>query len=143
MLILISLAAVACAPMSKEAYMEKYAKFMLEVSQNSSSYTESDWAEKDEIFYEYSEIYYQKFQKELTSSDKMTLAKYKVKYSYYKCMSKSEAKVSDLFGAVAGRIESFGNDLLDTFNEATEEDGKLDEYLNVLSDKAAEIMNQF
>lgn len=124
-LLAIAYAMVACAPMTKDDYMAWYSGFITEVSENAASYTENDWLEHDEQFHEYSEVLYQQFQDELTPSDKLTLAGYKVKYSYYRNLCKSgnwlmdAVNSLDVESAVSG-IKSLGNELIDAVNHANE-----------------------
>lgn len=146
-LILIASAIVSCAPLSKDSYMERYAKFMTEVSQNASSYTENDWIKHDKQYYKYSEELYQKFCAELTTSDKLTLAGYKIKYSYYRGLCKSSSWLMDTVNsidvdsAVSG-IKSFGDDIMDIVNYAENEMSKMDGYIDNLSEKIDNIVEQ-
>ena len=41
---------VACAPSTKEEYLEEYKEFIEEVSEKAKTYSETDWAEKTEEF---------------------------------------------------------------------------------------------
>lgn len=145
LLVLISLAMIACAPMTKERYMERYAEFMDEISQNASSYTENDWVKKDKQYQKYSDELYNKFKKELTASDKLTLAGYKIKYTYYRGLSGTSNWLMDVVNgidvdAAVSRIKSCTNELVGVACHADKEVSEIDKSLNNLMDKVDTII---
>ena len=60
---------IACRPFSKESYLEKYDKFITEVSEKGAKYTEKDWKKADAIsLYEFMVNFYRKFCPQLMRS---------------------------------------------------------------------------
>lgn len=106
-----SLAFIACGPVSKEGYMERYADFMNKIVAESSEYTESDWVECDKEFYYLSEELYLKFKPELTNSEKMTLAGYELKYSYYRGLSQSGELLKRVTESFSSTVGDIGNEI--------------------------------
>lgn len=110
---------VACAPMSKENYMEQYADFMTEVSEKASSYTEKEWTKCDEKYKRFSEDLYEKFKSEMTMSEKLMLAGYEVKYQYYRV--KSTVDFDGIVDGVNSFIDSFNEDDVNTLLDMMDE----------------------
>ena len=72
------------SPFSKESYLEDYKEFIEKVSNENDSYSEDDWAETDETFEKYNEEWYNKFEPELSISEKLTITKYNAEYKIYR-----------------------------------------------------------
>ena len=72
------------SPNSKESYLEEYKEFIEKVSDENDSYSEDDWAETDETFEKYNEEWYNKFEPELSFSEKLTITKYNAEYKIYR-----------------------------------------------------------
>ena len=129
-----------CAPMSKDSYMEKYSDFVEEVAQNASDYTEKDWEKKDGNYQKYSDKWYKKFHNEFTASDKLLLTAYKVKYSYYRELSKCGDYVNDIINSIdldssVSTIKSLKEELINGAAQIDNEIGELDESLDELFEK--------
>jgi len=92
-LILVTLTVISCRPFSKESYLEKYGKFMSEVSEKGASYNDKDWEKADEKFNKFNTDWYDHFKEDLTWQEKLTTTKYNLQYTYYKTMPQA----SDLF----------------------------------------------
>lgn len=101
----------SCAPMSKEAYMERYAEFMAEVAEKASSYTESDWVDVDEEFAQFSNEWYTKFEPELTFSEKMKIAGYQGKYYFYRGTSGIGSTINDILNSSGEILEEAGSEV--------------------------------
>lgn len=126
-LLVLMFCVVGCAPTTKEGYMEKYAEFMTEVSNSYSSYTDDDWADIEERFNQFKGEYYDKFKSELSTSEKIKLAAYEVKYAYYKSLDATKdfidttgikTEVEETMQSVKDYIE---NDLENDLNEMKSE----------------------
>ena len=83
---------MACKPLSKEAYLEKYSEFISEVSANYKQYTSDDWAKQSEKFVKFSENWYVLYENELTSSEKLKIAEYEVRWRF--CQGLYEMKTA-------------------------------------------------
>ncbi len=140
LLILVTFLLVACTPTSKEKYMERYAKFMMDIKQNASEYTENEWIKCDEKYRQYSKIWYQKFQPEMTSSDKLILTGYQIKYIYYRNLNKSSDWLKKIIGAID--VDSIIS-TIETFNDEVE-DGitHLDDEITEIEDFGSRIINK-
>lgn len=148
--VLIALMLASCGPMSKESYMEQYAEFMAEISQNASSYTEADWANRSQQYQQYSDVLHRKFQKDLTPSDKLTLLGYKIKYAYYRGVNKTSNELMNLVNSVdvestVDNIQSYGKELMEAVSGSDISDSEvseIEESLNILLDKIDTIVNR-
>lgn len=112
-------ALAACSPMSKEMYMKRYTDFVEEISAKASSYAADDWDKCDKKYNKYSDVWYKKFQTELTASDKLLLAGYKVKYQYYRNICKISDSAMDMV-----------NDFINDTDYSDDEMPKIRELLN-------------
>lgn len=81
---LLTASLIACRPFSKESYLEKYSKFISDVSDKGGQYTDNDWTKADEEYKKFSEDWYDHFKDELTWQEKLTTTKYTVQFSYYR-----------------------------------------------------------
>lgn len=138
--VLVLLFFAGCVPVSKDSYMEKYSDFVEDVGRNASDYTEMDWEEKDEQHHKYSDKWYKKFQNEFTASDKLLLTGYKVKYSYYRELSKCGDYVNDIINSIdldssVSAIKSLKEELMNGIGQMDNETGELDESLDGLFEK--------
>ena len=141
------LAFAACAPMSKESYMDHYSEFMKDVDLNASNYTEKDWAKRDKMYQKYSDEWYRKYQAEFTTSDKIVLTGYKIKYSYYRGRNKFGSWAIDAINSIdlessAETVKSLGDGLIDGVNQISGEISTLDGAVNGLLEKLNEAVNQ-
>lgn len=139
-LFVLALLFAGCAPMSKDSYMEKYSDFVEEVAQNASGYTEKDWEKKDGMYQKYSDTWYKKYQMELTTSEKILLAGYKVKYSYYRELSKCGDYVNDIINFIdsdssVSNIKSLKDEMINGIEQIDKEVGELDEAFDGVLEK--------
>lgn len=74
---------MACHPQSKEKYIQRYDEFIENVSNSYNTFSESDWEKQVQKLELYSKQYYEKFQNELTTSEKIKLSMYPIKFYYY------------------------------------------------------------
>lgn len=88
-------------PWTKEAYLEKYEKFIKEVSTEYKEYDEDDWINKDEKFAKFNGEWYDKFKDEYTWKEEIILTKYSFQYNVYR----ARKDVEDLFNALFGSKE--------------------------------------
>ena len=70
----------SCAPSSKEEYLERYKKFMDEVTENYKTYSPEQWEMANEKFARFNNQWYLKFRPNLTWTEKATIAGYQLKY---------------------------------------------------------------
>jgi hypothetical protein len=80
----LSLFFCSCSPLSKESYLNQYAQFMDEISNNSEKYSDKDWKEADEKFKNFDDVWYKKFKSEMDLGEKLTTSKYNLQYVYYR-----------------------------------------------------------
>lgn len=130
--VLITFFVVACSPMSKESYMERYADFVNEVGQNASNYNEKEWARQDEMCDKYTNEWYEKFEAELTTSEKLRIASYEVKYYYYRGLIKSKNWLENNINSIdlkssISTLKLFGDEFINSIDQLDEEAAKLDE----------------
>lgn len=121
---------VACAPSTKQDYLEEYKAFIEEVSENASSYSESDWADKTSEFEKFSGEWYEKFKDELSLGEQMQLTAYAASFGYHK--SNVDDLVNDIVDDVKEGLNEAGNqvgsmmdEIESGFNQATEDLNKL------------------
>ncbi|NDA62451.1 MAG: hypothetical protein EBX50_10445 [Chitinophagia bacterium] len=77
---------VSCKPYSKEAYLKQYSEFIETISRENDTYTDDDWVRKDKKFKQFNEDWYNEFETEFSFSEKITITKFKAKYSFYRYM---------------------------------------------------------
>lgn len=118
-----------CAPWSKQSYVEKYERFMKEVAENAGDYSEEEWNDREAEFEKYAGEWYDRFESEFSTREKVVLAGYKVKFIYYRSLH--EAK-----GAAEGLWETLNvEELKDRVQYYIEND--MEDDLDELYDKAA------
>ncbi len=71
----------SCTPLNKEDYLERYQRFMDDVSKDYRFFTSEQWQKANEQFELFSNEWYNKYRNQLTLEEKMRLAGYKVKYN--------------------------------------------------------------
>lgn len=76
---------ISCTtPLTKDAYFDKYESFIGQIKEDCKSYDKSAWQEADKKFDTFNNEWYEKFEDELTVSDKATILKYQAKYKYFR-----------------------------------------------------------
>lgn len=74
----------SCSPFSKESYLKSYEAFIEKVSEKGDNYTDEDWKDIDEDYKKFNEEWYNKFKDELSLTEKLTISKYSVQYTFYR-----------------------------------------------------------
>jgi hypothetical protein len=87
---------VACSPMSKESYLEKYNAFLSEVSDNYKTYDDKAWAKQTEKYEKFSGEWYNKFKDEFTMKDQIAIKANQVKWYYYRNLNDATSTVKQL-----------------------------------------------
>jgi len=78
-------AIISCStPLTKDAYLDKYENFIVHIKEDSKSFDENTWQEADKKFDTFNNEWYNKFEGELSISEKATILKYQAKYKYYR-----------------------------------------------------------
>lgn len=86
-LFLLSLTALLftnCSPISKEGYIAEFEEFMDEVAQIYETHLPKEWAEVEKQFSKFAKEYYDKFELELSPSDKLKVLGFQAKFNKYK-----------------------------------------------------------
>jgi hypothetical protein len=107
--IAIALLMTACAPSTKQDYMAEFGEFVETISEQSSEYDADDWVSADAEFDKYVGEWYNRYEPEMSLSDKMQVVAWTTAYNYHKGVSKAGSAIDEL-----------GND----FNEGLKELGK-------------------
>ena len=100
---------VACAPSTKEDYLEQFKEFVTEVGENSSEYSDGQWESK--------QAEYDKFEKELTMEEQMTVGTYIASFNYYKGVSKAGKAFEKLGEQFEETIDNLGKEAEEGINE--------------------------
>jgi hypothetical protein len=87
----------ACAPMSKESYLEKFDDFITDVSENYKSYDEKDWEKVTEKYEKFSGEWYDKFSDQFTLKDQIKIKANQAKWLYYSNLNGVTSTVKQLF----------------------------------------------
>ncbi len=74
---------IGCAPMSKESYMKQFGELVEEASTVYNSCSESEWADIEQKYDKFTGEYYNKFENELSASEKLTIVGYEAKMVGY------------------------------------------------------------
>lgn len=88
----------SCSPMTKESYLDDYKRFINEISNENSNYTEKDWKNADEKYQKFSVEWFEKFEEEILWDEQIVLAKYKVQYKLYRYKGSASEIISNVFG---------------------------------------------
>jgi hypothetical protein len=83
-LLLVIISFSSCSPSSKESYLKRYEAFIEKVSEKGDNYTDEDWKDMDEDYKQLNEEWYNKFKDELSLTEKLTVKKYSVQYTFYR-----------------------------------------------------------
>lgn len=104
--IAIALLMTACVPSTKQDYMAEFSEFIETISEKSSEYNTDDWDDADAEFEKFIGEWYDKYEAEMTLSDKMQIVAWTTAYNYHKGVDKSEDFINEL-----------GNDLNEGLND--------------------------
>jgi len=89
---------VSClAPNSKEAYLEKFGRFVNRVEQNHKKYTDKDWEWADGQFQKYNTEWYLKFKDEYTLQDQLKIKGLIIRFYSYKNNEEINEVLNNLF----------------------------------------------
>ena len=78
---------LSCSPFTKEKYLERYEKFMDEVSQNYSNYSEKQKKDAQNEYNKFNGKWYDKFKEDLSFDEKLKLTGYTIKFNLIKAGS--------------------------------------------------------
>ena len=92
----------SCAPMSKEAYLDDFSDFIKEVAENHESYSAKDWRKASEKYEKFTGDWYDKFEEELSFSEKAKVKAFQAKWLYYSEMEDAVETVGTIIGVVGG-----------------------------------------
>ena len=92
----VTLLLTSCTPQTKEDYLEDYNKFIVDVDNESSIYTEENWKKIKEEYAKFNGEWYEKFEDELTWKEEIIIAKYQFEFNLIKFKNDSES-IGDLF----------------------------------------------
>ena len=90
LILILSIGLTSCAPQSKESYMNDYEEFLTEISEQSQSFTDSDWSEVDKKYEQFTGEWQDKFNDEYTFQEELILSKNDIQYNLLR--AKVEAK---------------------------------------------------
>jgi hypothetical protein len=81
--VILAVAVVSCdTPMSKESYLERYGKFINEVSANYKTYNDKQWHEASDKYKKFSGDWYRKFEDDFTFQEQIKLKAWQVNWNY-------------------------------------------------------------
>ena len=87
---------MACAPMSKESYLEKYEAFISEISEDYQTYDDEMWQKQTELYENFSGKWYDKFKDEFTLKDQIVIKANQAKWYYYRNLESATSTVKQL-----------------------------------------------
>ena len=108
---------VACAPSTKEDYLERFKEFVTEVGENSSEYSDGQWESKQAEYEKFTGEWYDKFEKELTMEEQMTVGTYIASFNYYKGVSKAGKAFEKLGEQFEETIDNLGKEAEEGIND--------------------------
>ena len=71
-------------PVSKEAYLGQFDRFVDNVGESYKGYTDAMWEKKDKQFSKFTDEWYVKFKDELNVKEQITVKKLAIKYALYR-----------------------------------------------------------
>lgn len=106
--IAIALLMTACAPLTKQDYMAEFGEFIETVSVKSSEYNTDDWASADAEFDKFLGEWYDKYEPEMTLSDKMQIVAWTTAYNYHKGVGKTGDAINELENDINEGMKELG-----------------------------------
>lgn len=107
----------SCAPFTKDAYLNRYMKFMEKVSSEYRVYDEKKWAKSDKKFEKLNNKWYERFKDELSVKEKILISGYKIKYSSLKAISsfnkKLQSVIKDDLDIIIEKIDRYVEEIMD------------------------------
>lgn len=108
---------VACAPSTKEDYLEQFKEFVAEVGENSSNYSDAEWESKQAEYEKFTGEWYEKFEKEFTMEEQMTVGTYVAAFNYHKGVSKASKAFEKLGEEFEETVDELGKEAEEGLNE--------------------------
>lgn len=112
---LLFLSVTSCnVPMSKDAYVKGFAKFVDEVEAQGATYTLKDWEKAEDTFEKYTEDYYERFADKLTPEDQKALGRSAAKYAKVRMAGQLKGLSEDIENGanfMQGFAEEVGDDM--------------------------------
>lgn len=124
----------ACAPANKEAYLADYKEFMNNLADERKDYGDVQWKKAKAQFKLYSDKWYNEFEEELTTGERLLLAGYETKFAYFYAAYEAREAIDDVMQSLRGADRK---SLRATIQEYVDKD--LDDDLEDLYDEAKEI----
>ncbi|MEL6674202.1 MAG: DUF6565 domain-containing protein [Bacteroidota bacterium] len=129
---------VACAPQTKDQFIDRYEVMIDDVKERHDSYTEADWESKDEQMQLYLEEYYPRFEEDLTRDEQVKIWSQAVSYELYRHGSdisvfwkENKNAISELIQENAEFVDEEGRQLMEEIMPDLKEAGKtiLEEFI--------------
>ncbi len=92
---------------NKESYIQDFSQFVQEVEDNADKYTEKDWKKADKKFESFTGSIYKKYAEELTSEEKIEIAKCQTTYTALKAKAGIKDSWKNLKEAAQKAKEAF------------------------------------
>ena len=122
-----------CLDYSKQDYLADYQKFVFEVKENWEVYNENDWVELDGRNQEFSKMKYDKYQSELSPSEKLRIRRFDFAYHFYRGDMTASMLLSQDYATIFGDLSK---ELLSIYKELNEFKHDIrTEYLTTLVDR--------
>jgi len=130
---------VSCLmPNSKEAYLEKFERFVDRVEQNHKNYNAKDWEWANSQFDKYNHDWYLKFTDEFTIEDQLKIKSLIIRYHSYKNKQGIIEMLRDLF---KDDVDEMGEKIEEYIDNNMEEDlEKLKKGATTIGDSAIKVL---
>ena len=114
----------ACAPRTKERYLERFDAFITEVSQNHRTFSERDWERKTAQFERFSGEWFDRFRDDFTLREIASIRVKQVRWHYFRRLNQAPSLLEGLnVRELTRQVQSFISknnidDLLQLYEEA-------------------------
>ncbi len=126
------------APNSKEAYLEKFERFINRVEQNHKKYTDKDWEWADGQFQKYNTEWYLKFKDEYTLQDQLKIKGLIIRFYSYKNNEEINEVLNNLFKEDVDDVRKKIKEYID--KDMDEDINKLLEGAAAIGDSAVKVL---
>lgn len=101
----------ACAPSTKQDYMNEFGEFIETISEKSSGYNDAEWKAIDADYEKLSGEWYDKFESEMSIEEKMQVAAWIAVYNYHKGLDKAGEALDEIGKDVNDGVNELGKEL--------------------------------
>ena len=78
-------------PMTKECYLNRFQLFIAEIADNHHQFTNVEWIRKTEQFERFTGEWFEKFEHELTTQERVRIVAFQTQFHFYRNLSRASS----------------------------------------------------